>query len=455
VLVRHLLAVLLLVWLLPFAQAADPVERVLENGLRVIVKQDKRAPTAVQLLVYRVGSIDETNGITGVSHALEHMMFKGTREVPAGEFSRRVAAMGGRENAFTSRDYTGYFQQIPKARLAEVMALEADRMANLVITADSFEPEREVVIEERRLRTEDRARALVYEQLMASALSASPARHPVIGWMSDLRTLTVQDLREWYVRWYSPSNAALVIAGDVDPQAVFELAQQHYGRIPARAVPPRKLQQEPAQRGLRQSVVKAPADSPYLLMAYRVPKLESIEGDLEPYALEMLAAVLSGDDTSRLVRELVRGSQVAVSASAGYDMSQRGPGLFTLAATPARTRSVEEVRQALAAQIARIAAEGVSEDELARIRTQYLASRVYQRDSLMSQAMEIAGLAALGLGWRDGERMIERIREVRPADVRAVAARYFADDTLTMVSLDPQPLDGARSPGASATRLRH
>jgi zinc protease len=335
------------------------------------------------------------------------------------------------------------------------MALEADRMANLVITADSFEPEREVVIEERRLRTEDRARALVYEQLMASALSASPARHPVIGWMSDLRTLTVQDLREWYVRWYSPSNAALVIAGDVDPQAVFELAQQHYGRIPARAVPPRKLQQEPAQRGLRQSVVKAPADSPYLLMAYRVPKLESIEGDLEPYALEMLAAVLSGDDTSRLVRELVRGSQVAVSASAGYDMSQRGPGLFTLAATPARTGSVEEVRQALAAQIARIAAEGVSEDELARIRTQYLASRVYQRDSLMSQAMEIAGLAALGLGWRDGERMIERIREVRPADVRAVAARYFADDTLTMVSLDPQPLDGARSPGASATRLRH
>lgn len=447
---------MLMLMLMPaLSRGAEALEQVLDNGLRVIVKQDRRAPTAVQLLVYRVGSIDETNGITGISHALEHMMFKGTREIPSGEFSRRVAAMGGRENAFTSRDYTGYFQQIPKARLAEVMALEADRMANLVITAESFEPEREVVIEERRLRTEDRARALVYEQLMASALTASPARRPVVGWMSDLRAMNVQDLRDWYARWYSPSNAALVIAGDVDPQAVFDLAREHYGRIPARALPDRKLQQEPAQRGLRQSVVKAPADSSYLLMAYRVPKLETIEGDLEPYALEMLAAVLSGDDTSRLVRELVRGSQVAVSASAGYDMTQRGPALFTLAATPARGRTVDELRQALSAQIARIAADGVSEDELARIRTQYLAARVYQRDSLMSQAMEIAGLAALGMSSRDGERMLERMREVRPADVQAAAARHFNDDTLTIVTLDPQPLSGARNPGASATRLRH
>jgi zinc protease len=207
----------------------------------------------VQLLAYRVGSVDESNGITGISHLLEHMMFKGTRTVASGEFSRRVSALGGRDNAFTSRDYTGYFQQIPSASLAEVMALEADRMSNLVLTEKEFTPEREVVIEERRLRTEDRARALVSEQLMATAFIASPYRHPVIGWMSDLRTMSLEDLERWYRQWYAPANATLVIVGDVDPAAVIELARRHYGPIPARAGPQRKLQSEPEQRGRREA----------------------------------------------------------------------------------------------------------------------------------------------------------------------------------------------------------
>ena len=429
-------------------------ERTLANGLKVLVKPDRRAPTVVHLLAYRTGSVDEVNGRTGVAHALEHMMFKGTRTVAAGEFSRRVAAMGGRENAFTTRDYTGYFQQIPSARLSEVMALEADRMSNLVLSAEAFATEREVIIEERRLRTEDRARARVFEQLMASAFTASPYRHPVIGWMSDLQSMTIEDLEQWYRDWYAPANATLIVVGDVAPEQAFALAEQHYGGIARRPLASRKPQDEPPQAGLRQSVVKAPAENAYIVLAFRVPKLARVDGDIEPYALEMLSEVLAGDENGRLTRELVRGSRVADSAGAGYGLSSRGPALFTLSGVPAAGRSVTDVQQALRAQVARIANDGVDERELERIRIGYVASRVYQRDSLMSQAMEMAGLEMAGLSHADADRLLERVRAVRAEDVRAVAARYFGDDALTIVSLDPQPMSAARQP-ARGFSTRH
>lgn len=428
------------------AQASGAVaqERVLANGLKVLVKEDRRAPTVVHLIVYRAGSIDEVNGRTGVAHALEHMMFKGTRTVPSGEFSRRVAAMGGRENAFTTRDYTGYFQQIPSKRLAEVMALEADRMTNLVLSAEAFATEREVVIEERRLRTEDRARARVFEQLMAVAFTASPTRQPVIGWMSDLQSMTVPDLDEWYRTWYAPGNATLVVVGDVSATDVFALAERHYGAIAPRALPARKPQDEPQQMGMRSAVVKAPAETAFLLMGFRVPRLERIDGSIEPYALEMLSEVLAGGENGRFTRELVRQQRIADSAGAGYGLTGRGPGLFTLSGVPAAGRTVAEVQKALREQVARVAADGVDERELERIRIGYVASRVYQRDSLMSQAMELAGLEMSGLSHADADRLLERVRAVTSEDVKAVAARYFGDDGLTVVTLDPQPLSGAR-----------
>jgi zinc protease len=426
------------------ASGATAHERTLPNGLKVLVKEDRRAPTVVHLIAYRAGSVDEVNGRTGVAHALEHMMFKGTRTVPSGEFSRRVAAMGGRENAFTTRDYTGYFQQIPSARLSEVMALEADRMTNLVLSAEAFATEREVVIEERRLRTEDRARSRVFEQLMALALTASPYRQPVIGWMSDLQSMTVADLEDWYRTWYAPGNATLVVVGDVSAPEVFALAERHYGTIAPRGLPARKPQDEPPQTGIRSAVVKAPAETAYLLMAYRVPQLTRIDGAIEPFALEMLSEVLAGDENGRFTRELVRRQRVADSAGAGYGLTGRGPGLFTLSGVPAAGRSVAELQQALREQIARVAAEGVDERELERIRIGYVASRVYQRDSLMSQAMELAGLEMAGFSHADADRLLERVRAVTSDDVKAVAARYFGDDALTVVTLDPQPLSGAR-----------
>jgi zinc protease len=435
------------------ASAQGVHEATLENGLKVLIKPDRRAPSVVQLIAYRVGSVDEYNGVTGISHLLEHMMFKGTPTVASGEFSRRVSAAGGRDNAFTSRDYTGYFQQVPSARLAEMMALEADRMTQLVLSEKEFATEREVVIEERRLRTEDRARALVSEQLMASAFTASPYRHPVVGWMSDLQSVQLDDLRQWYSKWYSPGNATLVIVGDVDPQETLARVREHYGPIPARALPVRKAQTEPSQRGLRESVVKAPAETPYLLMGFKAPRLERLDQDIDPFALEMLAAVLSGDDNARLPRQLVRGERLADQAFASYDMTGRGPALFMLGGAPAKGRSVTDLRKALLEQIRRVAEQGVEESELERLRIQYVASRIYQRDSLMAQATELAGLEMIGLGWQAADRMLERIRAVQPAEVREVARRMFSEDSLTIVTLDPQPLDRKRP--ISSPTLRH
>src|SRR5574340_648593 len=249
------------------AALANPDEKTLPNGLHVIVKEDHRAPTVVHMVWYRVGSMDEMDGRSGVAHVLEHMMFKGTRRIGPGEFNERVAAAGGRDNAFTSRDYTAYFQQVPKNRLGEMMALEADRMAHLVISADSFGKEIKVVMEERRWRTDDQPEALLLETLMATAFAAHPYRRPIIGWMSDLEHLTAADARDWYRHWYVPNNAYVVVVGDVNKDDVFRLAEKTYGAIPRRALPPRHVEAEPLQRGIKRLVVKAPAKLPYLVMS--------------------------------------------------------------------------------------------------------------------------------------------------------------------------------------------
>jgi zinc protease len=438
----------------PLPASPQAIERMLPNGMKVLVKQDRRAPTAVHMVWYRAGSMDEVNGRTGVAHVLEHMMFKGTATLGPGEFSRRVAQMGGRENAFTSRDYTGYFQQIHKSRLAEVMALEAERMNNLRLDADEFAKEVRVVMEERRLRTEDRASGRVYESLMAATFDAHPYRHPIIGWMSDLQSMTVADAQAWYDAWYTPANAVLVVAGDVDADEVYRLAEQTYGRIAARPLPDRKPQHEPPQRGIKRLMVKAPAENPYLAMAFHVPRLASVEADREPFALEMLASVLSAGDSARLVRNVVRGLRVANQAGAGYDLTQRGPALFVLDGTPADGRTTAEVEQALRAEIARIATEGVPDNELERVKVQYVSSQVYKRDSVFAQAMEIAGLEIAGYSHRDADRILERIRTVTSDEVKAVAGKYFGDDALTVVTLLPQPIDEKRQ-AAPIPGMRH
>ncbi len=434
--------------------AAALTDVTLDNGMRVIVYEDHRAPVMVSQVWYRAGAIDEFNGTTGVAHVLEHMMFKGTRNVPPGEFSKRIAAAGGRENAFTSRDYTAYFQQMQKDRLALSMELEADRMANLVISDELFAKEIQVVMEERRLRTEDQPQAVVYERLMATAYQAHPYRRPIIGWMSDLENLTAQDARDWYARWYAPNNATLVVAGDVDPEAVLALAKQHFGALPARALPQRKPQAEPEQVGMKRIVVKAPAQLPYLLMAWHAPTLKDWERDTTPYALQILAGVLSGNDSARLQKSLVKTQQVAVNASASYDMVARGPGVFMIDATPAPGKSVATLEKAIRDELLRIQRKGISEAELQRVKAQVIAADVYQRDSLFYQAMQLGEYVSAGLPPEALLGRVDKLRAVSAEDVQRAAREWLREDRLSVAELDPQALK-PQSERAAVPGVRH
>lgn len=445
-----LLATLLASSLAATTAFANPYETTLANGMRVIVKEDHRAPTVVHMVWYRTGAIDEVDGSSGLAHMLEHMMFKGTQKVGPGEFSRRVAAAGGRDNAFTSQDYTAYFQLVPKRALPEMMTLEADRMANLKLDEKEFAPELKVVMEERRMRTDDNPHSLLYERMNAMAFQTHPYRRPVIGWMNDLEHMTWQDAEAWYKRWYTPRNATLVVVGDVDHTALFKLAEKTYGVVKPHALPERRTLAEPKQLGIKRIDVKAPAKLPYLVMAWKVPKLKDVGKDRDPYALQMLAAILDGHDASRFARNLVRGQKIAQSAGAGYDATLRGEAQFLLDGQPADGHTVTELEAALRAEIRAIQDKGVTEEELARVKTQTIAGQIYKRDSMMGQAMEIGALEVIGMHWQDIDRMLDQLRSVTAAEVQAVAKKYFDDDTLTVATLDPQPISAQAEAGAAA-----
>ncbi len=418
-------------------------EFTLKNGLKLLVKEDHRAPVVVTQIWYKVGASYEHNGITGVSHVLEHMMFKGTKKHGPGEFSKIIAENGGRENAFTGRDYTAYFQQLEKSRLPVSFELEADRMRNLSLPPDHFKKELAVVIEERQMRTEDKPRALVYEKFNAAAWVSSPYHQPIIGWMNDLQNLRVEDLKPWYARWYAPNNATLVVAGDVKADEVLKLAQKYFADIPPSELQPLKPRIEAPQKGPRRITVRVPAKLPYLLMGYKVPVLKTAKDDWEPYALEVLAGILSGGNSARFPKELVRKQQIAVSADVGYNPYARQAEIFLLDATPAAGHSVEEVEQAILAQLQRLKDRPVTAQELARIKAQVVASKVYERDSLFYQAMQLGTLETVGLGWQRMDEYADRVRAITAEQVQQVAKKYLQEDSMTVAVLEPQPLDSA------------
>ena len=450
-------SLLLISLLVSLPAFANPHEYSLANGLKLIVKQDHRSPVVVTQIWYKAGSIDEVNGLTGVAHVLEHMMFKGTKEVPNGEVSKKIAAAGGRENAFTSYDYTGYYQQLHKQHLPMAMKLESDRMRNLILTEEEFAKEIKVVMEERRLRTDDQARALLYEKMMAVAYQSHPYKNPIIGWMNDLENMRVEDAQDWYNHWYAPNNAILVVVGDVDGDEVFKLAQESYGVIekrPLLTMDARKPQIEPPQLGIKRITVKAPAELPYLIMGYHAPVIKDAAADWEPYALEVLESVLDGHSSARLNKTLVREKQIANSASAGYSAIARGPSIFFLSAVPSSGKTVAELEQALRDEIEKIIKEGVTEEELARVKAQVIAGHVYQRDSIFSQAMQIGRLESTGLSYRNIDTILEKLKTVTAEQVRDVAKKYFNEDSLTVAVLDPQPL-AQKKPIAPPSNLRH
>lgn len=428
---------------LPTANASVK-EFELSNGLKLIVQEDHRAPVAVVQIWYKVGSAHERRGITGVSHALEHMMFKGTEAYPDGQFSEIVAAKGGRENAFTSSDYTAYYQQWSSENVGLSFELEADRMNNLVFKEEEFLKEINVVLEERRLRTDDNPQGLAREANRALAFQESPYRHPVIGWESDIKGMRLDDLEQWYQQWYAPNNATVVVVGDVSSKAVHKLAQQHFGGLARETVPILRSANERVAQGTKRLIMTSDkVRVPLLLMSYKVPSLGSVSSSDEVdradvYALDVLAEVLDGDNSARFARHLIRGKSLATYASIGYSPASLLDTLFSISAVPAEGITLDQLEVAITSELLEIIQSPPTQVEMQRVKSQVIASRVYAMDSMESQATIIGQLESVGLDWRLKDEYIENITKVTANDLVAVVKKYIRQDALATTQLLPE-----------------
>ena len=432
------------------AEAPDIHEFELDNGMKVLVRTDRRAPVVVSQVWYRVGSVDEHRGLTGVSHVLEHMMFKGTDDYGPGEMSDIIARHGGSENAFTSHDYTAYYQQVAAEHLGLMLELEADRMSDLALSPKHFQREVRVVQEERRQRVEDQPRALTWERLQAAAFPSSPRRSPIIGWRADLETLTVEQTAEWYRRWYAPNNAALVVVGDVEPERVRALAQQHFGDKEPVELPARPAAAEVDPRGETRLRVHAPAKLPYLAMGWRVPSLTTVDADADVYALDVLVGLLDGGRSARIASRIVRERELASDAGAGYSPIARTDTLLTITGTPTPGGDIDKLEQALRSEVEALKNGDIGTDELERVKTNVRASDVFQRDSMFYQGMRIGMLETVGVGQEAYAAYQAGIRQVTADDVQRVARRYLTDQRLTVARLVPEGVDGnGGAPGAA------
>ena len=412
---RRLFAALVLILLAaPGARAAvfNPETFTLENGMEVVVVPNHRAPVVVHMVWYRVGAADDPVGKSGIAHFLEHLMFKGTPNYPDGEFSRLVARYGGNENAFTSQDYTGYYQKVAKQRLGLVMALEADRMTNLVLSDEVVLPERDVIIEERRSRVDNNPSALLGEQIAAAQYLAHPYGVPVIGWEHEIRALTTEDALAFYRRHYAPGNAVLVVSGDITLAELKPLAEKHYGVIPAQDIAPRLRPQEPPQRAARRVVLRdGRVSQPSLSRSYIAPSL-SAGATEHAYPLQVLAEVLGGGATSRLYRALVVERQLAASAGAWYDDVSLDLTRFVVYATPSPGVEIAELEAAIDEEIARLLDDGVGADEICRIKQRLIAETTYARDSLYAAARAFGPALTSGVSVAEIEAWPERIEAV-------------------------------------------
>ena len=417
-------------------------EFTLDNGLKLIVKADHRAPVVVSQIWYQVGSSYEPAGKTGLSHLLEHMMFKGTQKYPAGEFSHIMAKQGASENAFTHTDFTSYFQTLEKSRLPISFEMEADRMRHLMLNDQAFAKEKQVVLEERRSRIEDKPISLMLEHFQATAYQTSPYHNPIIGWMSDIENCTLADLQTWYQQWYAPNNAMVVVVGDVEAQAVLKLAQQYFGPLKPSPITPPPSRPETEQWGIKRITVARPAKLPYLAMGYKTPVLTALapSDQWEAYALEVLAYILDGGNSARLAKHLVRGNQIATSTSVDYDLYSRLSTLFSLSGIPTEKHTVAELEAALREQIQQLQTTLVTKTELERIKIQLQAEEVYKRDSLFYQGMQIGMLTTVGLDWRLLDQYLDQIKAITPEQIQQVAKKYLIDKNLTVAVLEPQPL---------------
>ena len=424
-------------FLIPASEAGlkDQVfETTLTNGLKVILLGNPKAPLVTFQVWYRVGSRNEEWGKTGLSHVLEHMMFKGTEKVSGEEFSRIIEENGGNFNAFTSYDTTAYFENLSSDRVQVAIDLESDRMRNLVLRQEDFQTERMVVVEERRLRTEDNPQAFLLEQMMATAFQIHPYRWPIIGWMDDLSRLTLEDLKSYYRTYYNPVNAFLVVVGDFKKDELLPKIEKAFGSYARGMAPNQDKVKDPPQVGERRISVKKEAQLPFLVMGYHVPNLR----DPDSYVLEVIGTILSGGKSSRFYRSLVRDKKLVLSADAENSLLSRDPSLFYISADLLPGKEVAEVEKALDQELERLQKEPVGEKELEKAKNQLEAAFIYGQDSLYYQAM-LLGQHEISLDWRAIDRYLPSIRRVSAEDIQRVAKRYLVPDNRTVGILVPQP----------------
>ncbi|BFU94226.1 MAG: putative Zn-dependent peptidase, M16 family [Nitrospira sp.] len=429
-----LLAVVTLVARQP-AHAADPSEFLLSNGMKVLIVEVPKAPVATVQVWYKVGSRNEVMGRAGLSHMLEHMMFKGTNKYPNGSFSRLIRKNGGMDNAFTSQDFTAYFENLAADRVGLALELEADRMQGLILDQNELKTEREVVKEERRLRTEDDPQGALVEALFAQAYMSHPYHWPVIGWFGDLDAMTLEDLQRHYDTYYSPNNATLLVVGDVKAESLLPTITQLFEPIPRGPEPKPVLTMEGEQRGERRFLLKREAQVPFVMMGFRVPNFASEDS----YALDILESILSRGKSSRLYQSLVYDQKLAIAVGAEYSLMQTDPGLFYFYSLVSPGQKVELVEEALNREIRRLQNEPPTDQEMQRAKNQVEAMRVFEQDSNFRHAMLLGQAESIGAGWKKVDQFLERIAAVTPKDVQRVARQYLTDDARTIGTLIPVP----------------
>ncbi|MDH5355545.1 MAG: insulinase family protein [Gammaproteobacteria bacterium] len=430
--------VFILALFLSLPAKAASFEKTYANGLKLIVREDHRAPVAVSQIWYRVGSSYEHTGITGISHALEHLMFKATSNTASGEFSRLVAESGGRDNAFTGQHYTTYYQQVASDRLELCIRLEADRMKNLLFDEGEFKREIEVIKEERNLRIDSNPLSQFYERFLTTVYLRSPLRNPVIGWPEDIAQLQIKDTEDWYRRWYSPDNATLVVVGDVSFDAVDEWVKKYFLDIESSPREKPRSAPEIRQNGMKLLQGYGDTSSPYLIMAYQAPVINTLDNLSDAFALDVLSGILDGGGSARFSRYLQRGDELALSASAGYDPFDRLQGLFTITAMPKPGITLEVLQAAIEKQIQSLKTEKVSDTELDRVKAQVVSGRIYDQDSMFNMAMQIGMLESAGIDWRLIEQYVDHIQRVNAGDVLRVANRYLNQTSLTLGKFWPE-----------------
>jgi zinc protease len=404
-----------------------PASFTLKNGLQVVVIPDHRTPVVTQMIWYKVGSADETPGKSGLAHFLEHLMFKGTSKHPVGEFSQTVLRVGGNENAFTSTDYTGYFQRVPREQLARMMEFEADRMTGLILKDENVLPERDVVLEEFNMRVANNPDARLTEQIMAALYLNHPYGRPVIGWHQEIEKLDREDALAFYKRFYAPNNAILVIAGDVDANDVRPMVEKNFADIPTQpAIPAKRLRpQEPVPAAPRTVTLSDPrVEQPGLRRYYLVPSASTAAAGESP-ALDVLAQLMGGGSNSYLYRTLVIDRQLAISAGAGYQGTALDPSQFSISVTPRPGVEFSQIEEAIDKVIAEIAQNPARAEDLERVKTQLIAEAIYAQDNQATLARWYGGALTTGLSIDDIRSWPDRIRAVTAEQVREAAAKWL------------------------------